>query len=490
MNIIDPILYQCRRQPPAAAICVPGPRTRLISYRRLERSIHNATRKLHASGLLPGSVVAIGVKDLILHVVVMLAAMRLGMITVSLPEKATSLAVSADALVCDPDQPPVLGISRIFLADETWLESESGPLAAHLLPNVGGDDPCRLILTSGTSSTPKAVAFSHDLVAQRMARHVTFGNLIANFSRIYCDLPVSSSLGFQFLIHTLWRGGIVVFAGDDFPSTLRAIQDYNVRCMLGSPGGFENFLRWVEATPNYQSDIELIVSAGDSLSVPLLQRLRSRICSHLLSIYGSTEASMTAVANAHEIAGEPRAVGYVTPGVTVQIVDEAGTLLPADEEGQLRIRSEFAVDGYFRNPEESAKVFRQGWFYPGDQGTLSAEGLLVITGRQHAVLNLGGDKISAEAIELVLTQLPGVLEAAAVAVPNVNGVNEVWAVVVAGEQIDEPTLRAYCETRLSHQFAPVKYVFAKSLPHNENGKLDRRRVLEQIAAPSATSAQS
>jgi acyl-CoA synthetase (AMP-forming)/AMP-acid ligase II len=434
--------------------------------------------------------VAIGVKDLILHIVVMLAAMRLGMITVSLPEREGSLAVSADALVCDLNQAPVVGISRIYLADEAWLESDGEPLAAHLLPNVGEDDSCRLILTSGTSSTPKAVAFSHDLIARRMARHVTFGNLIANFSRIYCDLPVSSSLGFQFLIHTLWRGGMVVFAGDDFPSTLRAIQDYNVQCMLGTPGGFENFLRWLEATPNYQSDIELIVSAGDALSVPLLQRLRSRICSHLLSIYGSTEASMTAVANAHELGGVPRAVGYVTPGVTVQIVDEAGTLLPPGEEGQLRIRSEFAVDGYFRNPEESAKVFCQGWFYPGDQGRLNAEGLLVITGRQHAVLNLGGDKVSAESIELALTQLPGVLEAAAVAVPNINGVNEVWAVVVAGEQMDEPTLRAYCETRLSHQFAPVKYFFVKSLPHNENGKLDRRRVLEQIVTPSVSPTHS
>jgi len=484
MNIVDTILYQCRRQPPAAAICVPGPGTRLISYRRLERSIHNVTRRLHASGLPPGSVVAIGVKDLILHIVAMLAAMRLGMITVSLPEREVSLAVGIDALVCDSNQPFVMGGSGIFLADESWLEGDGEPLAAHLLPNVNEEDPCRLILTSGTSSIPKAVAFNHDLVARRMARHVTFGNRLANCSRIYCDLPVSSSLGFQFLIHVLWRGGMAVFAGENFPSTLRAIQDYNVQCLLGSPGGFENFLRWVEATPAYQGDIELIVCAGDALSVPLSQRLRSRICSHLVSIYGSTEASMTAVANAHEIAAVPRAVGYVTPGVTVQIIDESDTLLPLGEEGQLRIRSEFAVDGYFRNSEESAKVFRQGWFYPGDQGRLNADGLLVITGRQHAVLNLGGDKVSAESIEFVLTQLPGVLEAAAVAVPNANGISEVWAALVTRDQIDEATLRAYCEARLSHQFAPVKYLFVKSLPHNENGKLDRRRVLEEIFTSS------
>jgi acyl-CoA synthetase (AMP-forming)/AMP-acid ligase II len=480
MNIVDPILYQCRRQPPAAAICVPGPGIGLISYRRLERSIHNVSQKLHALGLPAGSVVAVSIEDVIFHAVVVLAAMRLGMITVSLREGERSLPVRIDALVCDAKGPLAMAAGRIVLADQNWLEGDGRPIEAHLLPQIDENDVCRLILTSGTSSTPKAVPLSHNLLARRMARHVTFGNRLANCSRIYSDVPISSSLGFQFLIHALWRGGMAVFAGEDFASTLRAIQDYNLQCLVGSPGGFENLLRWIEATPAYQSDIEVIVCAGDILSPSLSHRLRSRVCSHLVSIYGSTEASMSAVAHGHEISGVPRAVGFVTPGVAIQIVDSSGTLLPPGQEGQVRVRSEFAADGYFRNPEESAKVFRDSWFYPGDLGTLDAEGLLVITGRQQAVLNLGGDKVSPESIELVLAQFPGIVEAAAVAVPNAYGNNEVCAVVVARENVDRKVLQAYCETRIPRAFAPVKYVFVDDLPHNENGKLDRRRVQEMI----------
>jgi acyl-CoA synthetase (AMP-forming)/AMP-acid ligase II len=76
--------------------------------------------------------------------------------------------------------------------------------------------------------------------------------------------------------------------------------------------------------------------------------------------------------------------------------------------GRVRVRSDFAVDHYLSDPEESKRVFRDGWFYPGDLGTLSAEGLLVVTGRELAVLDLGGDKISPEAIEAVLSQFPGI----------------------------------------------------------------------------------
>src|SRR4029077_8649998 len=123
-----------------------------------------------------------------------------------------------------------------------------------------------------------------------------------------------------------------------------------------------------------------------------------------------------------------------------------------------------------------------GWFYPGDLGTLSAEGLLAITGREQAGLNLGGDKVSPEAIEAVLSQFQGIVEAAAAAVPNTFGNNEVCALLVAREKIDEQQLRAYCEARIQRPFAPVKYVLVDKLPRNENGKLDRRRLNELICA--------
>src|SRR5262245_18125845 len=242
MNIVDPILYQCRRQPPAAAICVPGPGIGLISYRRLEQFIHIASRRLYAFGLPERSIVAVGIGDVIFHAAIVLAAMRLGMITVSLREGDVSLPIKPDVVITDK-QHPFAHIGHAILADSSWTEGDGQPLEPHLLSQTHEEDLCRLILTSGSSGTPKAVPISHKLLTARMARHATFGNRIANCSRIYSDVPISSSLGFQFLIYTLSRGGTAFFPGPDFASTLRVIEDYKVQCLIGSPGGFENLLR-------------------------------------------------------------------------------------------------------------------------------------------------------------------------------------------------------------------------------------------------------
>ena len=483
MNIVDPILFQCERQPPLAAICVPGAGVELISYRRLAQFIHNISQNLRSLGLPTKSIVAVNIQNVIFHAAVVLALTRLGMVTISLRDNEASLPIKIDALIADPAL-PLANMERVVLADLRWTEGDGRPIESHLLPPIHEDDLCRIILTSGTTNVPKAVAITHKLLASRIARHLmVFGNRFGACSRIYSDIPISSSMGFQFLIYTLWRGGTVFFPGNNFENTLSAIEQYKVEGMVGSPGGFENLLRWFDVAASYQSDIEVLLCAGDVLSRTLSERLRSRICSHLVSAYGSTEASMSATAHAHEIVRVPRAVGFATPDVTIQIVDELGTALPPNQEGHVRLKSKFAVGQYLGNPEESRKVFRDGWFYPGDLGMLSVDNLLIISGREQSVLNLGGDKISPEAIELILSQFNGVIEAAAFATANEYGNNEIRVAIVSQGALDEQLLRSYCAARIPQQFAPARIYFVESLPHNEMGKLDRGRLFDWVERP-------
>ena len=333
------------------------------------------------------------------------------------------------------------------------------------------------MLTSGSTGMPKAVAISQRLLSERIGRHLTvFGNRLPRCDRLYCDMPISTSLGFQFLIYALLRGGTIVFPGDRFNSTFQAIEEYKVQCLIAPPGGLETFARWFDTIPAYQSNIELIFSGGDAMSAALSNRVRSRICSHLVLAYGSTEASMTAAGPAHEVVGSPGAVGFVTPGTAVQIVDRSGTVLPPGQEGLLRIKSDYAVDSYLGNPEETAQTFRNGWFYPGDTGALDSNELLFITGREQTTLNIGGDKINPEFIERVLSGFSGVVEAGAFGLPNEFGNNEVCAVVVCREQIDPEKLKAYCAEQLTPNFVPSRVFFAERLPRNDMGKIDRRRL--------------
>jgi len=103
-----------------------------------------------------------------------------------------------------------------------------------------------------------------------------------------------------------------------------------------------------------------------------------------------------ASAPAHLIADTPGAVGYVTPGVLIEVVDESDNPLPLGKEGLLRIRSPHNIKGYFGNPEETKNAFRDGCFYPGDLGYLTRDGMLVVSGGRHKTrLNLGGAENSA-----------------------------------------------------------------------------------------------
>ena len=163
------------------------------------------------------------------------------------------------------------------------------------------------MLTSGSTGTPKAVAISQRLLSERIGRHLTvFGNRLPRCDRFYCGMPISTSLGFQFLIYSLLRGGTIVFPGERFDATLLAIEEYKVQCLMASPDGLETFVQWFDTIPAYQSNIELILCCRQRPSASLSNDVRARICSHLVVAYDLTEASMIAAAPAHEIAGAPR----------------------------------------------------------------------------------------------------------------------------------------------------------------------------------------
>jgi acyl-CoA synthetase (AMP-forming)/AMP-acid ligase II len=151
----------------------------------------------------------------------------------------------------------------------------------------------------------------------------------------------------------------------------------------------------------------------------------------------------------------------------------------------VRIASEFGIDRYIDDPKESAEVFRDGWFYPGDLGALTPDNLLIISGRQNDVLNVGGGKRAAEKVEAVLVSFNDVNEAAVFVETNKLGVEEVWAAVVCRGAIDIEKLRAHCRPRMPPVFVPAHVVTLDALPVNDTGKLDRPRLKQMVlgAAP-------
>ena len=140
------------------------------------------------------------------------------------------------------------------------------------------------------------------------------------------------------------------------------------------------------------------------------------------------------------------------------------------------------VTEYVGDPEASRTFFRDGYFYSGDIGHLTPEGLLVITGRKKTALNIGGDTINPERVEEVLIAHDGVTEAGVFAVNNELGIAELSALIVTSRALDETSLRTHCAGSLSPSCVPVHFVVVDALPRVGQGKIDRQRLPEVAKA--------
>jgi acyl-coenzyme A synthetase/AMP-(fatty) acid ligase len=231
--------------------------------------------------------------------------------------------------------------------DLSWMSGKGVPVDERHVYRGNGNAICRIALTSGSTGEAKAVGFTHNNQLARLARynHV-FGNAFPKYSRFFSDYGLGSSGGFRHLLYVLSRGGTMFFPGASPMDTLQTFALYKVQGLIASPGGLSGFLTFYDANSDFRCGFDIILSAGSPLPDSLSQRVRARMCSNLIFYYGTTETSTIASAPAHALAGAAGAVGYVTPDVSVQIVDENGTSLPARKGGAVRVRTPVNVLGY------------------------------------------------------------------------------------------------------------------------------------------------
>jgi acyl-CoA synthetase (AMP-forming)/AMP-acid ligase II len=477
MNIVEPILFQARHDPPAPAMCAPGTALGIVSYARLARFIHSIGHRAVRLGVASGQVVAIHVNDHIFHTALALGFMHVGIVTVSIGATLPP-GLAVDVILTDKPEAFANGRSaKIIVVDLSWMSGKGVPVDERHVYRGSGNDFCRIALTSGSTGEPRAVGFTHNNQLARLARynHV-FGNLFPQYSRFFSDYGLGSSGGFRHILYLLSRGGTMFFPGASPMETLQTFALYKVQGLIASPGGLSGFLTIYDTNRDFPCSFDIILTAGSPLPDQLSQQVRSRMCSNLIFYYGTTETSTIASAPAHALTGLAGAVGYVTPEVSVQIIDEHGDGVPANREGSVRVRTPVSVKGYLDDPQQAGPAFRDGYFDTGDIGYLTEENMLVISGRKKEVFNLGGDKISPRIIEDALRAFYGIRDAAVLSVANGHGIDEVWAVIVPHGRLNEEALQKHCRERLAQTHVPVRFINVAGIPRNANGKVDRSRL--------------
>jgi len=485
MNIVEPVLYQCRLNPFATAIATPGSGINSVKYGQLEKLVHNVARAGIKAGLVSGEIVATSVSDAIVHAAIIFGLMRIGVVVMPLAETSLPEHIAVKAVVTDKPQ-LFSSADNVLTVNASWLQGEGKPLDYDRVCRCKDEDVCCINLTSGTTGQRKGVALSHKMLASRVAHYgYSKGKSFAQTSRLYSSFGIPTTPGFTYLFYTLSHGGTIYFSGNDIAAFLQYLGPYRVQGLATSPYNLDGLLKCFEADLSLECNFELIICQGARLSRELSERVRARMCPNLYTSYGSTETA-TAVLGPAEVTGQiSGAVGFVCPGYSVDIVDHDGRILPAGREGSVRIRSPHTANGYVGDSEATAQMFRDGAFYIGDRGYMTAEGMLVITGREKTALLISGDTVAPEIIEEVLCGFSGIDEAAVCTVDDALGISLIHALIVSRSDIDESALRTYCQINMPRlAFVPERFVKVGAIPRGGQGKIDRQRVVEIAKAQS------
>ena len=472
MNVIDAIRHHARMRPYDMAVIHPGG---AVNYLQLAGALANLSLKLRSHGVEPGMTVAVYVSDPLLHLALVLAGMVNGTASISAHPNYDPVpaAAKADAYLVDrnlPFTPP----APVIPVGNNWIGEV--PLDAQPVLNgpgfPGPDAICRLYTSSGTTGVPKVIARTVAATQSSSLRSIAIEPLASGPN--LCMMWLSTIGGFGTASASLWQGCTVVLAVAPL-AVLRSINLYRVKSLRASPQQLQGLVDIVRGRSVRFPSLERVEVGGSSTPQSLVLAARATLCTNVVGVYGSTEAGLVAQTPTSMLSLQSEAAGYVVPGVSVRIVDDAGQPVPAGSEGHVQIRTPDMCNGYVGDPEGSAASFRDGWFLPGDMGSLGTDGLLRITGRADEMINAGGVKLSPVLVDDFLLTQPGVREAAAFAYRQPGRSDQVWAAVVCADGFNEQAVLNAARTRLNSR-APVRLLRMTEIPRNAMGKPLRQKL--------------
>ena len=500
----DAIDVQAAARPDAPFIVAPEP-GRTVTFGELRSTARALCADLAARGILPGDVVSYMLPNGVSAASVLLGAMYGGYVVspISLLAQDSQIEhtlrhsgariVFAAAEFVDRLRALVArGDSRTIVrptsADDLELPAAAGAPSAGAVPQAASR--AMLMYTSGTTGTPKGALLSHANMVYA-GRAVSASLALTPADRVLSSLPLYHINGqCVATLAPLVSGGSIVLphrfsASQWWP----LVERYRPTWINVVPTIIAYLINGPDLTPG-QALACRAIRFGRSASSPLPpdqhRAFEARFGISVIEAMGLTESAAIAFTNPLT-PGERK---YGTPGrplaVEARVVAPDGAVLPAGVPGEIELRGECVMQGYYKDPETTARTLRSdGWLATGDLGYRDADGFYFITGRLKELIIKGGENIAPREIDEALLKHPAVLEAAAVGIPDPSYGQEILACVVlkAGAACGEDELRAHCLRELGRYKTPKEFRFVAELPKGPSGKVQR---LKLLTAPSSS----
>jgi long-chain acyl-CoA synthetase len=467
-------------------------------------------RRFHEAGLAPGDRVLIFMRNHPRYLELLWGAWWAGLVV--LPVNAKLHRAEAEWIVGDAQagigfvtrdtvDAPLAGLrAQVDIespeADAWFAPIDDAPAAEPV--DRAPDDVAWLFYTSGTTGRPKGVMITHrNLMTMGLAYAVDVDPVAAADTMVYAA-PMSHGCGLYAVPHVMAgaRHAVPASGGVD-PAELFALGNaLGPLSTFAAPTIVKRLADHAEQAGLSPDDcaraFKTIVYGGAPMYVADIERALCVMGPRFVQIYGQGETPMTgtALSRAHLAdTAHPRhaqriaSVGVAQTPVRVRIADAQGRPLPGGEIGEVLVKGDSVMAGYWRNPEATASAIRDGWLFTGDVGSIDDDGFLTLKDRSKDLIISGGSNIYPREVEEVLLTAPGVAEAAVVGERDAEWGESVVAFIVPVTPGDAPTpetLDAHCLANIARFKRPKRYVLVDALPKNNYGKVLKTALRERL----------
>ena len=474
---------------------------RRFTYAEFDRAVNHAAALLLSKGVRKGDVVSLLMPNSAEYIVGYFACWKIGALAgpVNSLLKAHEAAYVIDnseakALLIHPEFLPLIesvrhelpALKSVVIFENEAQATRNFTSAAPPNADITKDDEAIIIYTSGTTGRPKGCLLTH-------------GNVIANARQISEWLDFNERdrlLTIMPLFHmnavsvttmsALYAGGSTVISPKFSASRFwRIVSDYQITS-FGSVATMLSMLlsTYPEGVPAGLNTNQLRFAMCGSAPVPaeVMKRFEETFNCPVVEGYGLSESTCRSTFNPADERRRPGSCGLPI-GNEMKVVDDDDNEVPDGELGEIVLRGENILKGYFKNPEATATAFRNGWFHTGDIGYRDAEGFYYIVDRKSDMIIRGGENIYPREIDEVLYEHPAVAAAAAIGIPDPLYGEEVAAFIVLkdGMKVDEADVITFCRERLADYKCPKTVRFVDEIPKGPTGKLLKRE-LAKLAA--------
>jgi len=472
----DFIFHHAQTRPQKPAIILPD---RVATYDMMAQGILRVEERIAALRLTRQELVCIAVENPIRHMIIAAALFRLGHPVMAAAKASDIVAQRLPVSIVLQGAPePLIPGWRQIIVDDNWFVGERRQTPSRAAGFESAQSICRVDLSSGTTGRPKALSLTVGVLHEWIRNYYSvIGS--GSWDRLLALPALTTNWGFTLAAHVLYSGRTMVRAATP-RETLHMISVYGVDAMVASTQQLRELVLVQTQSSILCPSLNGITTGGGLISRSLMLEARARLCSTIVNQYGSSEAGATAFALADQLPDIEGATGYVLPGAEVEVTDENRNVLPPDTDGILRIRANWMAQPYPPKAADTDSYFQGGWFYPGDRGRVTSDGLLVLTGRTSDVINAGGLKVAPEVIDEIVLNHPTVAEAGAFGVMDASGIEQICIAIIARAPLNEQHIIEWCAERN----LPVSRVFfVETLPKTPLGKI-QRSILKQQLLPS------